>query len=249
MSGYGDAGRVGVIDLSTCTSLTAEFALAVPTEVLVLYARLRLPRGEVTVEALDEMFHGPRLEEAAFELSDAGVSAITFACTSGSLLHGPGFDRRVCDRITAATGVHATTTATSAVRALHALGLQSVCVGTPYDDEINERERQFFEAAGIAVKRIAGLGIRYDRDIGSLSSADVRELASSVWDDSADGLFLSCTNLPALTLVGQLEAQLGRPVVTSNSATIWDLLRTGGVTGVATPALGRLGAVAAEAVR
>src|ERR1700758_1438707 len=101
VSGYGRAGRVGVIDLSTCTSLTAEFGLAVPPEVLVLYARLRLPRGEVSVAALDEMFHGTRLEEAALELSDAGVSAIAFACTSGSLLHGPGFDRRVCDRITA----------------------------------------------------------------------------------------------------------------------------------------------------
>jgi maleate isomerase len=243
MTVYGRQGKVGVIDLSTCTSLVAEFGLAAPSDVLVLYSRLRLPRGEVTVEALDAMLSGERLEEAALELADAGVAAITVACTSGTLLHGPGFDQRVSARVTQATGLPATTTATAVRRALGALNVRSVSVGTPYDDDINEREQRFLEAAGISVRRIVGLSKRYDREIGALSLNDVRSLAGAAWEEGSDALFLSCTNLPALALIDELEAQLGWPVVTSNSATIWDLLLTGDCSPESARSLGTLATV------
>jgi maleate isomerase len=243
VSFYGAAGRVGVIDLSTCTSLTAEFGLALPAEVLVLYSRLRLPRGEVTVQALDEMLAGPRLEEAALELADAGVAAIGFACTSGSLLHGPGFDESLRARMENATGVPSTTTATGVLRALGHLGATDVCVGTPYVDEVNERERTFLEQAGFEVRRMVGLGKRYDREIGALTAAEVRALALDAFEPGCEALFLSCTNLPALPLIPELELELGVPVVSSISATIWDVLRVGGVE-VADPA--RLGELLGE---
>jgi maleate isomerase len=225
MSVYAPAGRIGVIDLSTCTSLIPEFGLALPPDVLVLYSRLRLPRGEVSVEALDEMVSGERLEEAARELADAEVSAITFACTSGSLLHGAGFDERLRARLQDATGVPASTTATSVVAALRHLGARTVCVGTPYPADIDEREREFLEDNGFSVPRIVGLRKRYDREIGALRNDEVLDLARDAFEPGCDALFLSCTNLPALPLVAQLEEELGVPVVTSNSATIWHLLR------------------------
>jgi maleate isomerase len=235
-----DEARVGVIDLSTCTSLTAEIRRALPADVLVLFSRLRLPGGEVSVEALDAMVSGGRLEEAARELADADVAAITFACTSASLLHGAGFDQQLRERIQAATGIAATTTATSVVAALRHLGAESVCVGTPYVPEIDVRERAFLEASGFSVPRIVGLSKRYDREIGALTADEVRALARSAHAADADVLFLSCTNLPALALVPELEAELGTTVLTSNSATIWNLLRVAGVEPRFEPNLGRL---------
>src|SRR6266705_1350561 len=160
---YGKRGCIGVIDLSTCTSLTAEYQLALPDGVLAIFARLRLPRGEVSVEALDEMVSSPRLEEAANELADAGASVIVFACTTGSLLHGPGFDRTLAERIEKATGVRATTTATALLDALEVLGTKVLCIGTPYIEVLNRRERLFLEAAGLSVLGIKGLGLRLDR--------------------------------------------------------------------------------------
>jgi maleate isomerase len=245
MAAYGATGRVGVIDLSTCTSLTAEFRLAVPEDVLVLYSRMRLPGGEVTVDALDEMVAGDRLEEAALEVADAGVAAITFACTSGSLLHGPGFDERLRARVTKATGLPASTTATAVVESLRHLGARSVSVGTPYLDAINEREREFLEDAGFSIPRIVGLSKRYDRDIRELSDEDVLELARAAHVPGSDALFLSCTNLPALLLVPVLERELKTPVVTSNSATLWHLLQIAGLDADLAPSLGRLLATAA----
>jgi maleate isomerase len=116
-------------------------------------------------------------------------------------------------------------------------------VGTPYDDDINAREQRFLDAAGISVRRIVGLSKRYDREIGDLSLDDVRSLARAAWEEGSDALFLSCTNLPALTLIDELEAQLGCPVVTSNSATIWDLLLIGGGSPGSARSLGALAAV------
>jgi maleate isomerase len=240
MGAIGSGGRVGVIDLSTCTSLTAEFRLALPPEVLVLYSRLRLPGGEVSVEALDRMVASRRLEEAACELADAAVAALTFACTSGSLLHGVGFDDRLRERMRKATGVQTTTTATSVVEALRHLGAESVCVGTPYVEAIDERERMFLVDSGFGVRRIVGLGKHYDREIGALTADEVRALARSAHVPGCDVLFLSCTNLPALALVDELEQELGTTVVTSNSATIWNLARVAGLQVPFEPSLGRL---------
>jgi maleate isomerase len=240
MSVYAPAGRVGVIDLSTCTSLIPEFRMAVPPEVLVLFSRLRLPGGEVSVESLDRMVSGERLEEAARELADADVAAITFACTSGSLLHGAGFDQKLRDRLTGASGVPSTTTATSVVAALHHLGAKTVCVGTPYPAEVDERERVFLEDNGFAVPRIVGLRKNFDREIGVLSENEVRDLARDAFEPGCDALFLSCTNLPALRYVAELEEEYGVPVVTSNSATIWHLIQTAGIDVKLEPSLGRL---------
>lgn len=236
---YGSRGRIGVIDLSTCTSLIAEYGIALPADVVALYSRIRLPRGEVSVEALDEMLASSRLEEAADELADAEVSVIAFGCTSGSLLHGPGFDETIRRRIEDHTKIRATTTATAVVNGLHAVGARRLSVGTPYEDEITEREREFLEGSGFEVVAIEGLCERYDRDIGRLSLDRVRALARSVTTDDADAVFLSCTNLPALVLVDELERELDLPVVTSNSATIWETLRLS-ESPAALPGFGRL---------
>ncbi|TMF02185.1 MAG: hypothetical protein E6I39_01505 [Chloroflexi bacterium] len=100
-----------------------------------------------------------------------------------------------------------------------------ICIGTPYVEELNRRERVFFEAAGFEVLGIQGLGLRYDREIGRLSEAAVKQLARSADVVGADALFLSCTNLPALPFLAELEVELGKPVLSSNAATIWESLR------------------------
>jgi maleate isomerase len=206
-----------------------EFAMAAPAGVNMLFSRLRLPDGLVSVPTLQAMVESPRFEEAAVELADGGVGAIVFGCTSASLLLGPGFDRALSERITAATGLPASTTASAVVEALRAIGARRLAVGTPYDEEITRREGAFLEAAGFEVVTIRGLGIGPDREIGALGFDDVRALAASVMTESVDALFLSCTNLAAFPLLAELEAAYGVPVVTSNAATLWKALQLIGV--------------------
>jgi maleate cis-trans isomerase len=222
---YGERGLIGVIELSTSTALTAEYAMVLPDGVLSLFSRIRLPRGEVSAAALDEMVSSNRLEEAAVELADAGAGIIAFGCTTGSLLRGPGFDASLCERMQSITGIRATTTATAVVNSLRFIGANSVALGTPYDDNLNALEHHFFEAAGFTVTHAEGLDKRDDRDIGRISFEEVRALSRAAVAEPSDALFLSCTNLPTLPIIDQLEDELGLPVVTSNAATIWETFR------------------------
>jgi arylmalonate decarboxylase len=41
----------------------------------------------------------------------------------------------------------------------------------------------------------------------------------------ADTIFISCTNLATLDVIAQIEADLGKPVVTSNQSCFWACLR------------------------
>jgi maleate isomerase len=228
---WNDAIRLGFIDLSTSFAVSAEAPDALPAGVKPLLTRLRLPRGEVSVAALDEMVASDRLEEASRELADGGARVVSFACTTGSLVRGPGFDRELVERMEGATGVPASTTSTALVTALEALGARTVAVGTPYVDELNELERRFLEAAGFEVVGLRGLGIASDPDIVRVPYARTRELALEAAREGGepDVVFLSCTNLPTLPLLDALEQELGRPVISSNAVTFWHALGLAGV--------------------
>jgi maleate isomerase len=40
----------------------------------------------------------------------------------------------------------------------------------------------------------------------------------------AEGVFLSCTALPSLGVIAELERRLGKPAITSNQASLWRML-------------------------
>lgn len=225
------ATRVGFIELSTSIAVSAELPGALPTGVEALLTRLRLPDGEVSAAALGRMVDSDRLEEASRELADGGAEVVAFACTTGSLIRGAGFDRQLVARMENASGVRATTTSTALLAALEALGARRVAVATPYVDELNDLEVRFLGAAGFEVTALRGLGIASDPEIARVPYARTRELvhAAVAADGEPDAVFISCTNLPTLALLEQLERELGRPVVSSVAVTIWHTLRLAGV--------------------
>ena len=222
---YGRRGRIGLITLATDTSVLPEYARVMPDDVAVYTAPIILARGEVTATALAEMLAGDQLERAAALLVWADVDVIVFACTTGSLVHGVGWDREIAGRIARASGRPATTTTTAVLGALRAVGATSLAVATPYIDELNAIERLFLEASGFAVASIAGLGCATDAEIGRLEPADAVSLVGQVDKPEADAVFISCTNFHCLPAIASLERQLGKPVVTSNLAGAWAALR------------------------
>ena len=226
---WNDAVRLGLIELSTSIALSAEAAGALPAGVEPLMTRMRLPRGEVSARALGEMVDSDRLEQATRELADGGAAVVAFACTTGSLIRGAGFDRELVERMQGAAPVRATTTSTALLAALSALGVTRVAVATPYVDELNELEAAFLEAEGFDVVGLRGMGIQSDPEIARVPYERTRELARATDDPSAEAVFISCTNLPTLALLAQLEQELGKPVISSNAVTIWHALALAGI--------------------
>ncbi len=226
---YGRRGRIGLITLASDTSVLPEYARVMPDDVAVYAAPIVLPRGEVTAAALAEMLASDQLEHAAALLVWADVDVIVFACTTGSLVHGVGWDREVAGRIERASGRPATTTTTAVLGALRAVGATSLAVTTPYVEELNAIERRFLEASGFAVASIGGLGCVTDAEIGRLDPADAVSLVERVDTPEADAIFISCTNFHCLPAIASLERQVGKPVVTSNLAGAWAALRQLGI--------------------
>lgn len=227
---YGKAARLGLIVPTTNTTNEVEWGASLPDGVTLHVARMTLhtdTSSDAGKAALER-----DIAIAACSLADAEVDVIAYGCTAGSMMLPL---KMVPDMIARATGLPGVATAPSIVHALRTLGAARVVVGTPYDAGMNEHERMFLEACGITVVAIEGLGAgdrAAFRRIHLLAAVEVRALAARVTSGGAfDALVLSCTDLPTLRLHGELERTLGKPVVSSNQATLWAALRAAGVQG------------------
>ena len=213
--------RIGVVVPSSNTTAEPEFQRALSGESTVHAARM--PLEDVTADALDAM--ADDAERAASLLSHASVDGLVYACTTGSLLHGSGFDAQLESRLSAAADAPAVATALSVVRALDALDVHRLAVATPYAEELNELEREYLIENGFEVVHLDGRRIVENTAIGALSATDAEQQGRSVLSAApdADALFLSCTNYRSIPALSSLEAEFGVPVVSSNAAAIWDL--------------------------
>ena len=217
--------RLGLIVPSSNTTMEREFGRLSPEDFSVHTARLRLTK--VTVKELVEMEKG--VERAALRLADAGVDIIGYGCTSGSLYRGLGHDKTIEARIEKASGTPAVATAGAVIDALQGLNIQKVAVATPYVDEINDLEEEFLSSNGFQVTDLKGLGIKENIEIGRLDSQDAFDLVMRLEYADADGVFISCTNFPTLDKIEELEDAIHKPVISSNTATFWAMLRRCGI--------------------
>jgi len=226
-SPYGWRARIGLIVPSTNTINEAEFWRLAPRGVTVHAAR-----ATSTGEFSEAYF--ARLREAglrcAEDLATAEVDLIAYGCTSGSIVCP--LDEIIAE-LSDRTGIPAIATAGSVVAALRALQVRRIAVATPYVDFINERETQFLAEHGFEVLALHGLRLGETqaerRSIGRVPPEHVYRMARICDRPEAEAIFISCTNLATLDVIAQIEADLGKPVVTSNQACFWQSLRRLGI--------------------
>ncbi|MBO9514766.1 MAG: aspartate/glutamate racemase family protein [Variovorax sp.] len=238
---YGRRARLGLIVPPTNSVNEAEWQLLLREmdDVSLHVTRMALHLDTTSAEgraALDA-----DIAKAVDDLAAACVDAIAYGCTAGSMvapLDG------VAAAMTMRCGLPCVATASALVHAARSLGCRRVAVATPYHDALNAHECEFLQANGLEVLGIRGLGIgaggvhEYVR-IARLPPEQVLAHVRASWQPGADGLIVSCTDLPTLHAVPVLEAELGVPVITSNLATFWQLLDVLGL-GELAPGHGRL---------
>jgi maleate cis-trans isomerase len=170
---------------------------------------------------------GTQVPSAAKLLAHAKVDVICYGCTGGGFIKGPGYDQQVCAEIKAATGITGTTTIVGVTDALRAFDAKRICVASPYEPWLNEKLRVFLHQSGFEVLDIKGLGTQAH---ASVRSEEVEDLVCSVDRPQAQAIFISCTNFGTLDIIESLEQKLGKAVVTSNSASMWKMMRLAGDT-------------------
>jgi maleate isomerase len=213
--------RLGVIIPSSNTTIEQEFS-ATPYGSSISLHIARIPLSNVTVEGLSAMEE--ETEAAARLLKDADVDAIAYACTSGSLIKGVGQDAALAKKIFRVVNCPVVVTSTAVVNALKKLGAHKIALATPYIEEINKKEVDFLFQSGFEVVNTQALCIKENLKIGRLTADDAVALATRADSCLADAVFISCTNFATFNAISKLETKLKKPVISSNSATLWAAL-------------------------
>ncbi len=222
---YGWRAKIGIIIPSLNNTMEPELNKMAPRGVAVYCTRLLLEKG--LPENLEKLAHDT--EKAADLLKTADVTGILYGCTSGSLIKGVGWDQEIIGRIESRTGIPATTTSTAVIEAFRELKVKSVAVATPYVDEVNRIEKDFFEGHGVKVIHIQGLGYTTGQELHKESPESAYLFAKKVDRKEADCLFISCTDFAAIDVLNTLEQDLGKPVMSSNTASLWGMLKKLGI--------------------
>ncbi len=219
--------RIGTIVPVSNTTNEIEFNRLKPDGVTVHFTRVPLD----TDPAADD-FKAMLISAscAAEELAAAGADVIAYGCTSGSMACPPD---RLISAMEKASGKPSLTTAGAILKALETLGVKRIAMATPYTDVTNEKERGFMERHGFEVTAIKGLGmggsLQKIQKISRVRSSEIQQHAKSVDSQKADALLICCTDFGSADVVETLEDELGKPVITSNTATFWASMRSAGI--------------------
>ena len=225
----GPGGGIGVI-YPPDGVLDGEFWRCVPPGVSVHVTRThdRLDFSSGLVQLHLNMVESTAIDDAARTFSLIEPGCVTYACTAASFSRGVGYDTEIIKRIEAASGSRASTSSTAVVAALRELGVRRLAVAAPYPDEVCDRLRTFLEDSGFEIVKLTNLGLA-GMEIGAVPIEQVHELGVQADTPDAEGLFISCTSLRTVDILDALEKQLGKPVVSSNQATMWHALRIAGI--------------------
>lgn len=224
--GFGARARIGLILLETDQTLEVEARHIALPGVDFYHARIAND-AEVNVDTLTAMLG--RLPATAALLPTAfGFDAIGYGCTSAATLIGE-------DAVTSAIqsahpGVPCSNPVSAALDAFMALGARRISVLTPYTAAITAPVVAHFESRGLTVDAVGSFLESDDLTVARISAASivdgVRSLAAT---SKSDAVFISCTSLRSFEIIATLEEELGIPVVSSNLALLWRLLRLSGV--------------------
>jgi len=239
---FGWRARIGVLLPPGNPTVEPELWGMAPSGVSLHFARLETPPTvgragehagmEERVRAYREGLAGPTTA-----LSQVRPAVVVLAHTASSYALGFGNEQALVDRIASLAGAPALLAAQAVLAALRHLGVKRLALGTPYPESISRQGKTYWEAAGFD---IAGYHRLEDvTDIYAENEERAYLLARKADATGADAVLLSGTGLPTVAVLETLERDLGKPVISSNQASLWQALRMAGVR-EAIPGFGRL---------
>ena len=225
---FGWRGRIGVLLPPGNPTVEPELSAMVPAGVTLHFGRLETPPSvgkagehagmEERVRAYREGLAGPTAA-----LSQVRPAVMLLAHTASSYALGYGNEQALVDRIASLAGAPALLAAQAVLAALRHLGVKRLALGTPYPESISRQGKAYWEAAGF---EIAGYHrLENVTDIYAENEERAYELACRADAPEADAVLLSGTGLPTVAVLETLERDLGKPVLSSNQASLWRALR------------------------
>ncbi|MEM9129845.1 MAG: Asp/Glu racemase [Pseudomonadota bacterium] len=217
--------KLGLIVLSTDETLENEARHVLEARDVALYHSRIFSANTVTRASLRDM--ETRLSEAAGLLPE-GVDVIGYGCTSASVMIGAeGVEKRIQ---AAKPGVAVTNPMSAICAALNHVGATKIAMLTPYTHAVADPMRAYLQRCGVEIVTTFDFGEEDDRRVARISETSTQEAVGRLLSNTdVDAIFASCTNLRSFGIIESIETDMGVPMLSSNQALLWHMLRLSGI--------------------
>ena len=212
---------------NTALEPLASAMLAGLPEVSAHFSRFKVTEISLEPGALGQ-FDDAKVLEAARPLADARVGVIAWTGTSAGWL-GLEADERLCERITAETGIPATTSTLALTEIMRKSGRTAYGLVTPYVDAVQQKIVANFARHGLELSAERHLNIHVNFDFSEVSEAQLESMVRDVAQAKPQCVIIFCTNLRAMRLVDRLEREIGMPIYDTIATALWKSLKIAGV--------------------
>ena len=217
--------RIGLLALSTDLTIERDFQSICHSLPINLFVNRIHNENPLTKENLLKMYD--QLESITEKiLPGEKINTVAYGCTSGTIAIG---EDKVKEKIQLAKpGCHVTTPITSAIKAFNKMNVKKIAVFTPYPESVNKTISEYLIKKNINVMSFSTFNLDLDVDFARVDPKYLFEILTTLNINNADALFVSCTALPALEILDEVEKKINKPVFSSNQTLIWDTIRLAG---------------------
>ncbi|HUH40240.1 MAG TPA: aspartate/glutamate racemase family protein [Castellaniella sp.] len=219
---------LGMLTPSSNTSLeplTSAMVSGLPG-VSAHFSRFTVTEISLEQKALGQ-FDDTKILEAAKLLADARVDVIGWSGTAASWL-GFDADEKLCQRITEATGIPATTSVLALNEILERSGVQTLGLISPYLKSVQDKIIENYGRSGIRIEAERHLDLQVNYSFAEVTEAQILEMARDVATQRPDAMTVMCTNLKGAQLAARIEAETGIPLYDSVATVVWKSLLMAG---------------------
>ena len=194
--------RVGLITLATDFRIEKDFNEVIKNMDIDLFVNRIHCYFPLTSENLIKMSNTVT-EVSKDILPNEKLDCVVYGCTSGTIAAGY---ENIKNKINQAKPeAKVTTPSTAALNALKKMNINKISIFTPYSKALNDEVLNYFKKENFTITTNSYFDITNDLDIGKVDPNYLYEILSDMDLGDADALFISCTALPALSLIDKLE--------------------------------------------
>ena len=215
--------RIGLIALATDFRIEKDFINVIKDQDVDFFVNRIHCYAPLTSENLIKMSNTVT-EISEDILPNEKIDCVVYGCTSGTIAAGYEVIKKKVNL--AKPEAKVTTPSTAAINALRKMNIKNISIFTPYSKALNDDVVKYFENQNFKITSNAYFDITNDLDIGKVDEDYLYKTLLEMDLGNADCLFISCTALPALSIIEKLEKKLNKVVLSSNQVLIWDTLQS-----------------------
>lgn len=178
-----------------------------------------------TVEDCRRTGDWDHLSPGVEELRAHSVDVCMWACTSGSFVYGLTGAEEQTQQISGRLGVPASSTSLAFVNAARTMGIRRVAVAATYPHDLAAEFVAFLAEGGIKAVQLESLGIWTAVEVGDVGREQVINFVRVNDHTDAEAILIPDTALHTTAFLSELDAAVGKPVLTANQVTMWEALR------------------------